>query len=329
MRRHFAVACARGFAALLVPLLVAASGTSRANASQAPSTVSPRWGGMFRTPVHPLRRGRGWMSPAAKACKQKLYVSSYRLNYVSVYCTKGHNQPPIGQITSGIQTPEGANTDRAGNLYVTNTNANTVTEYAPGATTPSFTYSSGLAFPAGVAVDSSGNVYVSSLSPASVEVFAQGSNTPLRSMTDMTYPIDLALDPAGDLYVTTFTSTFGNGQILKYPPGGTTGTDLGILTGEPGGITLDASNDIVTADQRLPGVLVFPPGATQPAATFAQATVDPDPVRFSKNEKQVYVGDAIDNAVYVYAYPGGTLVDTITDGIDGPNGVALDPAAKL
>jgi hypothetical protein len=31
----------------------------------------------------------------------------------------------------------------------------------------------------------------------------------------------------------------------------------------------------------------------------------------------------------VYDYPSGKLVDTITDGVDGPNGVALDPAAPL
>jgi len=92
---------------------------------------------------------------------------------------------------------------------------------------------------------------------------------------------------------------------------------------------LDKAGDIVTADQRLTGVLVFPPGKTAPSETFAQNALDPDPVRFLANEKQVYVGDAVGNAVYVYAYPSGTLVDTITDGIDGPNGLALDPAAPI
>jgi sugar lactone lactonase YvrE len=101
------------------------------------------------------------------------------------------------------------------------------------------------------------------------------------------------------------------------------------VTKEPGGIFLDKTGNIVTADQTLPGILVFPPGATTPSRTFGRNAVDPDPVRFDANEKRVYVGDAIDNAVYVYDYSSGTLVDTITDGIDGPNGVALDPAAPL
>src|SRR5580704_15611418 len=224
-----------------------------------------------------------------KKCKSELFVSSFRLGYVAIYCTKGHNQAPLGKITAGISGPEGANVDAKGNLYITNTNANTVTEYAPGSMTPEFTYSGG----------------------------------------GLGAPADVAIDKAGNAYVTTYTSSFSSGEILEYAPGTTTGTNLGIVTKEPGGITIDKAGDIVTADQGLPGVLVFPPGKTQPSKTFAQNTLDPDPVRFAKAEHQVYVGDAVGNSVYVYDYPSGTLVDTITDGIDGPNGVALDPAAPL
>lgn len=270
------------------------------------------------------------LSPEAKKCKAaKLYVSSYHLGYVDIYCTKGHNQAPIGKITDGIKTPEGAAVDVKGNLYITNTSANTVTEYAPGTTTPAFTYSSGLSNPAGVAIDSKQNVYVTSLTPASVEVFPQGQNSPSERITDAPYPIDVAIDASGNAYVTTYTSSFKSGEILEYSPGSTTGTNLGIVTKQPGGIVVDKAGDIVTADQGLPGVLVFPPGKTSPSETFARNTIDPDPVRFVHGETTVYVGDAIANAVYVYDYPSGTLVDTITDGIDGPNGLALTPAAPL
>jgi hypothetical protein len=156
-----------------------------------------------RPALHPLARGAGWLSPAAKKCKEKLYVSSYRLGYVAIYCTKGRNQAPIGEITDGINTPEGADVDSKGNLYITNTDADTVTEYAPGSVDPSFTYSAGLGYPAGVAVDAKQNVYVASLSPASVEVFAQKTNSPSLTITNLTEPIDVSLDPSGDAYVTT------------------------------------------------------------------------------------------------------------------------------
>jgi|HubBroStandDraft_6_1064221.scaffolds.fasta_scaffold115349_2 sugar lactone lactonase YvrE len=270
-----------------------------------------------------------WLVPAAKHCKEKLYVSSYKLDYVAIYCTKGHNQAPIGKITDGIGGPEGANVDRKGNLYVANTTANTVTEYAPGSLTPTFTYSSGLGDPAGVAVDGKRNVYVTNLSPPSVEVFPQASNTPRLKITDLTYPIDVALDASANVYVTTYAPGFKSGEIFEYSPGSTQGTNLGIVTEVPGGIALDKAGDIVTADQSLPGVLVFRPGKTKPSKTFAQNALDPDPVRLDKEERRAYVGDSIGNAVYVYDYSTGALVDTITDGIDGPNGLAVDPAAPL
>jgi hypothetical protein len=279
--------------------------------------------------VPPRAQASGRISPAVKKCGgSKLYVSSYRLGYVAIYCTKGRNQAPIGKITSGINGPEGASVDLKGNLYVTNTNGDTVTEYAPGGSDPSFTYS-GLGSPAGVAVDAKQNVYVTSLSPPSLTVFAQKSNTVKLKITNLAFPIDVALDRAANVYVTTYTATFGNGEIIEYSPGSTQGTNLGIVTKEPGGIALDRAGDIVTADQGLPGVLVFPPGKTQPKNTFAANTLDPDPVRFSRKEKRVYVGDAVGNAVCVYDYPSGKLVDTITDGVDGPNGLAVDPAAPL
>jgi sugar lactone lactonase YvrE len=303
----------------LLRLAAALAGLSLFAACSANSTV----------PAGVQGESNNWLVPAAKRCKEKLYVSSYKLDYVAIYCTKGHNQAPIGKITDGIDGPEGANVDRKGNLYVANTTANTVTEYAPGSLTPSFTYSSGLGDPAGVAIDDKQNVYVTSLSPPSVEIFPQTSNTPRLKITDLTYPIDVALDASANVYVTTYAPSFKGGEIFEYSPGSTQGTNLGIVTEAPGGIALDKAGDIVTADQSLPGVLVFPPGKTKPSKTFAQNALDPDPVRLDKEEHRVYVGDSVGNAVYVYDYSSGALVDTITDGIDGPNGLGLDPAAPL
>jgi DNA-binding beta-propeller fold protein YncE len=167
------------------------------------------------------------------------------------------------------------------------------------------------------------------LSPPSVEVFPQASNTPRLKITDLTYPIDVAVDASENAYVTTYAPGFKGGEIFEYSAGSTQGTNLGIVTDAPGGIALDKAGDIVTADQSLPGVLVFPPGKTKSSRTFAQNALDPDPVRLDKEGRRVYVGDSVGNAVYVYDYSSGALVDTITDGVDGPNGLGLDPAAPL
>jgi hypothetical protein len=318
--------------AALYPIVILAgcstgAGTPGLSSLSAPLSLRPP----ARAPVHPLPRGSGWISPRAKRCSQKLFVSSYWLDYVSIYCAeKGrHNQPPIGEITDGISGPEGEVTDAKGNLYVANTHGGTVTEYARGSTSVSFTYSADLSSPAGVAVDAKQNVYVANPTFGTVTVFPQHSNSPSSTISGIPYPIDVALDSAGNVYVTSFTSTFSNGEVLEFGPGSAHGKNLGIVTLTPGGISLDTSADIVTADQRLPGVLVFPPGMTSPSKTFAQNMNDPVPVRFNHSESLIFVGDSVENDVEVYSYPAGSLADTITDGIDGPEGLAVEPAPPL
>lgn len=273
---------------------------------------------------------RGWIAPAAKKCAQRVFVAAYHLNYVAVYCTKGRNQAPMGKITDGINGPEGLAVDGKANLYVTNTSGNTVTEYAAGSTKPSFTYSADLSSPGSVAVDKKQNVYVTNLSPASVTIFGQHSNTPkLQITSNLTFPIDVAVDARGDVYVTTYNADRTAGEIIEYGPGSSQGSSLGIATKVPGGIAIDKAGDIVTADPGIPAVLVFPKGKTVASKIFAQNEIYPDPVRLTQDEKLVYVGDTVGNSVYAYDYRSGKLVDTITDGVDGPNGVALDPAAPL
>jgi hypothetical protein len=314
-------------AAPTMPGLSSAAAQGYAPVGRLPAVVAPFAATRRALAPHPMLRGGGWLSPAASRCKNKLFVSTFRLNYVSIYCERGHNQAPIGQITDGIDGPEGEITDANENLYVAN--ADGVAEYAPGTIDPSFTYSTGLGAPTDVAVDSKGNVYVSNVSPSgSVVVFPQGSNTPSLTITGVYYPIGVALDAGNNLYVTYETSGFLEGQINEYAPGTTTGTNLGITIGFAGMITIDSSGDIVTTDQKADDVAVYPPGATQPSATFGNS-LDPVAIALSHDERSVYVGDSIASAVYVYHYPSGKRMDTISDGVDQAVGVALSKPAPL
>ncbi len=63
----------------------------------------------------------GWLSVAARAKNTPLlYVSAAFESVVDIYPEYGKNVAPIGQITDGIDEPEGMAVDRHGNLYVTN-----------------------------------------------------------------------------------------------------------------------------------------------------------------------------------------------------------------
>jgi serine/threonine-protein kinase len=239
-----------------------------------------------------------------------------------IYNAVGHNQAPIGMITSGLSGPEGMAVDRLGRLFVTNTSNNTVTVYRRGGTTPVRTYSSGLNGPAGVVIGNDKTVYVSNLYGNNVDAYAGGSLTPTTIYTGVNFPIAVTLDASNNLYVTN-----GSG-ITKFPSGSTHGTNLGIVLQNPSGIAIDLHRNIVVANQMPPSIYVYPPGKTQPKLVFGKEG-DPNPIAFLGSEKQLFAGEPLSNTVNVYAYPSGTKVNAITNGVVFPAGVAVDPAAPF
>ncbi len=264
--------------------------------------------------------GSGWLSPAARG-KELLFVANFNNNVVEIYSAKGSNQAPIGQITDGLDGPEGMAV-AAKHLYVTNTASNTVTVYRVGKTTVTKTYSSGLDGPAGVAVGTDGTVYVANLFGNDVVAYAKGSMTPTSTYSGLGFPIGVTLDAKNNLYVT------DSSGVEEFPPGSTNGKNLGISLAEASGIAIDKKRNIVVANQMPAGVYVYPQGSTQASKIFGQEG-DPNPIAFLTNRKQLFVGEPLSNTINVYAYPSGKMVNAITNGVAFPAGVAISPQAPF
>jgi hypothetical protein len=181
--------------------------------------------------------------------------------------------------------PEAIAVDRSGNLYVADTENQTIREIAPGgvvttlAGTPGVTGTSdgtGSAaqfyYPAGVAVDGSGNVYVADTNNQTIREIAPGgvvttlAGTPgatgtsdgTGSAAQFNYPFGITVDGSGNLYV----ADYCNDTIREIAPGGVVTT----LAGTPGvigtadgtgsaaqfnypmGVTVDGSGNLYVAD---------------------------------------------------------------------------------
>src|SRR5438552_2512258 len=116
-------------------------------------------------------------------------------------------------FASGLSGPFGLAFDRAGNLYVSEFNTNSVLKSAPNGTQSATPFASGLHGPLGLAFDSAGNLFevdfstggINKISPAGVvTVFA----------SSLSGPRHLAFDRNGNL----FASDFGTQRILEFPP---------------------------------------------------------------------------------------------------------------
>ncbi len=85
-------------------------------------------------------------------------------------------------VLTGVQDPFDLAVDRAGNVYVADTIANTVEGFAPGATTPTTTLT-GLNTPVALAIDANGYLYVAHGAGFTVSKFAPGATTPTATLT--------------------------------------------------------------------------------------------------------------------------------------------------
>jgi sugar lactone lactonase YvrE len=147
-----------------------------------------------------------------------LYVANYfGTTGVSVFAA-GTSTSPEFSISNGMNGPAFPTFDAAGNLYVTNLNAQNVTEYSPPFSSGSNavnTFGTGqLSQPYGIAVDASGNVYVANSNPKNVLQFGPATPTTVsRTLTDGGATLSVAVDQLGYVYV-----PWGGGPVDVFPP---------------------------------------------------------------------------------------------------------------
>jgi sugar lactone lactonase YvrE len=157
------------------------------------------------------------------------------------------------QFASGFTTPSGLAVDAYGNLYVSDSAANTVTEILAGTGVQvilATNASAGLSVPTGLAVDSYGNVFVANTNGNSViELPFAPNSAPVTLGTGLSTPQGVAVDPAGSLYV----ADKGNKRIVYIPnESGTLNSNdqIAIITGlgSPTGVAILSYGTIYVSD---------------------------------------------------------------------------------
>ena len=230
---------------------------------------------------------------------------------------------PISATLTGLNGPVALAFDSSGNLYVANRYSDTVSKFAPGATTPSATLT-GLNVPLALVIDGSGNLYVANGGNGTVSKFAPGATTASVTLTGLNGPVALAFDSRGNLYVANQTT---NGTVSVFAPGGT--TPSATLTGlyNPEYLIFDSSGNLYVSN--LNGtVSKFAPGSNTPSATLTGLS-EPLAMAFDKSGN-LYVANfhAMNGDVSVFA-PGGTTPSATLTGLIAPRALAFDSSGNL
>jgi len=321
MRKGSSVAAFASITAAAVLLSACAGGGGNVVAASRPqSGLSPTGIANF----HGFRGAPASVHPAIhqrKVGPKVLFVDDLIANQVEIFANMGFTSD--GSITQSIDGPDGNWVDKSGNLYVANYKAANISEYAPGASGPTFTYASGMLDPVAVTTDRQGNVYEADFTGNYVNEYNQGADAVVATCILGGSVEGVAVDATGDVFVDYYTGSLG--EITEFVGGlsGCVGTVLGVTVGYPGGMVLDRNAYLIVCDQTAPAVDVIKPPYGNVNFQLGLGWKQPFHATISRATKEIYVADAGAADVQVLKYPSGANVTTL----NSANGITLPMAA--
>jgi hypothetical protein len=262
-------------------------------------------------------------SPQAKKGSGVLYVDDGGNRSVEIFGNGTWKK--VGSITNGVGPDVDRNwVDANGNLYVAQFSPADVVEYAPGGTSPSFTYDSQMQLPMDVTTDRAGNVYEADELTSSVNEYAQQSNSLSATCGGGGLTLSVAVDGSGDVFVA-YAENNGDGHVIEYSGGlsGCHATELGLTLGFPGGMALDKKGDIIICDQGNNAVDIIAPPYKSISGTLGSSYSAPSSVRINRmNDRAYVVNENPPRDVFILKYPNGSLIKKLgaKNGISGPAG---------
>lgn len=149
----------------------------------------------------------------------------------------------ITTVTVGYG-PAGIAIDASGQVWVTNTYDSSITVFSSTTRALITTVAlAGYSYPVGIAIDKNGNAWVANSGSSTITVL-NTNGTIMTSYTVDFPPYAIAIGPAGNVWVTSFTCA----TELK----GTDGTTITTVTGvlNPGSIAIDSAGDIWVTNSR-------------------------------------------------------------------------------
>ncbi|MBV9718676.1 MAG: hypothetical protein JOZ77_05120 [Candidatus Eremiobacteraeota bacterium] len=252
---------------------------------------------------------------------QLLYASNKESSAIEIYSVPGFSK--VGQISNGIEEPEGIATDTHGNLYVANVDGPSVTIYKPGTTSPYRTLM-GSHVPDDVAVATNGYVLTGDQG-GGVDVYPPGNTSPSARLTNPGISIvrGVGVDANNNVYAAGTNASL-KGVVIEYADMSGGGTNLGLQGLEsPLGVLIDKNDDVAVSDVAANEILIYRQGATSPSSKISVS--GPHRSAFNQEQNLIYVPQGAGGDVDVLDYPSGTPVTSFSIG-NFASGTALSPA---
>jgi hypothetical protein len=252
--------------------------------------------------------------------KHLLFISDAN-NYV-IYIFRAGEYPrttPCGVIAgNGLSQPQGIDLDGDGNLYVANTTASTILEFAPPYTgEPMKTLTDPGQYPAAVEADCGAYIWVTNIGSVSggsgsLSQYSLKGTAPLHTFSDRNASGEYfpACDSRGNVFTTFRANASGLGYVNEFKAPSYTVTDLpAIVLQFPGGLDYDGKHLLVD-DQIAKTITQWTPPSTKGDVISLSAASDPVTFAVARNDIELFTADAGIPGYQVWDYPSGTFDHT-------------------
>jgi len=300
-------------------------------------TISPVQPANLEAQVRHLQSRTSWIAPEAKN-KDLLYVSDYESAEVTVYTYPGGKL--VGTLTNFLQ-PAGECTDSKGDVFITDTALDDITEYAHGGTSPIATLSDPGERPFGCSYDATtGNLGVTNVATShssgqgSVGIYAHAKGTPkLYTDSSIYYYAYCGYDASGDLFADGLPYGSTGFQLAELAKGSGSLTNITIAQtiDFPGGVQWDGKY-LAVGDRYEPYIYQFKiKGTTGLEESFTPlGSGVSGTFQFWIHGKEVILGAPnYQYEVFSFDYPtGGSAIGAVTNDVNFPLGLTLSLAAS-
>jgi sugar lactone lactonase YvrE len=174
-------------------------------------------------------------------------------------------------------------------------------------------------------------LFISDIDADAIRLFPANKKNPKQNGT-ITSGINLPVNVAVDLHGTLYVANNGSSTVTEYPFGKTSAS-VTLSGGQlvyPNGIAVDNKGTVYVTSGATAGscyVLVYPKGASTPSEQINGFDL---PVGLAIDKSgNLYVGDALQNAVWEVPSGSTTPSKLSLDGLDDPVGLAIDPSNDL
>ena len=303
------------------------------------SNIGAWWMGSNRAQLSPIN---GFAYASARGSHEKLatiYLMCLLFLGMGFFSSSvAHAQVPEFSVsqtvipTRVLSYPYRVAVDVLGNVYISNTVANSILKETPSPTgtfSESVVDSNGLASPYGLAVNAGGTIYFADNGHNRIVIDTPSPGGYVQSVmatSSLNYPTGVAVDPSGNVYI----ADTGNGRILKETPSGSSFSETVVSSSgllQIVGIAVDSTGNIYVSD--IDNMAVYK--ETLVNGSYVQSTVSTIGLDYPYDvatgaSGNLYISDFSNKRIVKETFSGGSTIqaDYPSYGLTGALGLAID-----